>query len=306
MNPYRIILNPAAGHGNGKRMQPVIEAAMARCQIPYDLVCTTAPGDAIQIARQAVQDGVDVIVAAGGDGTLNEIVNGLMAARQAGCRLPALGVLGVGRGNDFSGSVGIPAEINAACQLLKQSPRRLIDIGRVTGGIFPNGRYFINVVGIGFDAVGTIEAAKLPRWGGFLSFVIAIFKTIFLYNQAPQAEIDYDGKVLRQRSLLISMMNGRRVGGGFFLAPTARQDDGLLDLCIAEQMSSLQIIRLIPHFTKGTHVSQPKIKMAQARRVTITALDGPLPAQTDGEIFSTDGRCIEVEILPRQLEVICP
>jgi diacylglycerol kinase (ATP) len=213
MNLTRIILNPVAGRGNGARCLPAIRAAMARYQIPYDLIQTTGPGDATHLAQQAIQDGVETIVAAGGDGTLNEVVNGFMACKQPGKKLPALGVLCVGRGNDFAGSVGIPADIDSACRLLKEAPRRQIDIGRVTGGIYPQGRYFINVVGIGFDAVGTIEVSKLPRWGGTLSFVIAIFKTIFLYNKAPLAEICYDGTTLTQRSLLISMMNGRRLGG---------------------------------------------------------------------------------------------
>jgi YegS/Rv2252/BmrU family lipid kinase len=305
MNPYRVILNPAAGHGNGARALPAIQTALAQSEIPYDLVQTTGPNDATHLAQQAITEGVEVIIAAGGDGTLNEIINGLMASRQPGVNLPAVGIFCVGRGNDFAGSVGIPAEIHAACRLIKEGPRRLIDIGRVTGGIYPQGRYFINAVGIGFDAVGTIEVSKLPRWGGFLSFVIAIFKTIFLYNQAPLAEICYDGSTLTQRSLLISMMNGRRLGGGFFLAPSAQQDDGLIDLCIAEQMTPFQIIQLIPHFMKGTHITQPRIKMAQAHRVTIHSLDGPLPAQTDGEIISTEGWQMEVEMLPRQIEVIC-
>ncbi len=311
MNPYRVILNPAAGHGNGARSLPAIQAALANDQIPYDLVQTTGPSDATHLAQQAVAEGVEVILAAGGDGTLNEIINGLMACKQfdsgqPDVNLPVVGILSVGRGNDFAGSVGIPAEIDAACRLIKEGPHRWIDIGRVTGGIYPLGRYFINVVGIGFDAVGTIEVSKLPRWGGFLSFVIAIFKTIFLYNQAPLAEIQYDGNTLTQRSLLISMMNGRRLGGGFFLAPSAQQDDGLIDLCIAEQMTPFQIIQLLPHFMKGTHTTKPKIKMAQAHAVTIRSLDGPLPAQTDGEIISTEGWRIEVEILPRQIQVICP
>jgi diacylglycerol kinase (ATP) len=306
MNPYRVILNPAAGHGNGARSLPAIQAALTHYQIPYDLIQTNAPGNATQLAQQAVEDEVEVIVSAGGDGTLNEVVNGLMACKQMSMKLPVLGILGVGRGNDFAGSVGIPADVDAASHLLKEAPHRPIDIGRVMGGIYPQGRYFISVTGIGFDAITTIEVSKLPRWGGFLSFVVAIFKTIFLYNKAPLAEICYDGITITQRSLLVSMMNGRRLGGGFFLAPTALQDDGLLDLCIGEQMSPFQIMRLIPHFTNGTHITQPGIKMAQARTVTITALDGTMPVQTDGEIIATEARRIEVAILSRQLEVICP
>ena len=306
MKPIRVILNPAAGHGNGARLLPSIETSLTRHALDYDLVCTDHPGHAIALTGQAVQDGVEMIVAAGGDGTLNEVVNGLMQARLTGRPLPVLGVLCAGRGNDFSGSIGIPEEIDLACGLLKTGQARLLDIGRVTGGIHPEGRYFINCVGVGFDAVGTIEAAKLPRWGGSLSFLIAILKTIFLYNHAPLATIEFGGQTLEQRSLMISIMNGRRLGGQFFMAPDSKPDDGLLDLCIAEQMSSFQILRLVPHFMHGTQASQKTIKTGRAARIQIDGLDGPLPAQTDGEIISTEGRSLLVELLPRQIKVICP
>ena len=306
MKPIRVILNPAAGHGNGARLLPSIEATLTRHALDYDLVCTDHPGHAIELTGQAVQEGVELVVAAGGDGTLNEVVNGLMRSRLTGGRQPTLGVLCAGRGNDFSGSVGIPEDLDQACDLLKLGQSRLVDIGRVTGGIHPEGRYFINCVGVGFDAIATIEAAKLPRWGGFLSFLVAIFKTIFLYNHAPLATIEYGDQLLKQRSLMISIMNGRRLGGNFFMAPDSRPDDGLLDLCIAEQMSSFQILRLVPHFMHGTQASQKTIKTGQAALIKIVALDGPLPAQTDGEIISTEGRSLLVELLTKQIKVICP
>jgi len=306
MKPIRVILNPEAGHGSGAKLLPAIEAALARHALEHDLVRTGHPGHAIELTAQAIQDGVELIVAAGGDGTLNEVVNALMQSKLAGGRQPTLGVLCAGRGNDFAGSVGIPADIDQACGLLKLGRSRLLDIGRVSGGIHPEGRYFINCVGVGFDAVATIEAAKLPRWGGFFSFLIAILQTIFLYNHAPLATIEYDGLRIEQRSLMISMMNGRRLGGNFFMAPDSRPDDGLLDLCIAEQMSSIQILRLVPHFIHGTQASQKTIKTGRAARVQIVGLDGPLPTQTDGEIISTEGRSLLVELLPGQLQVICP
>jgi len=306
MKPVRVILNPAAGHGNGAHLLPAIETSLTRHALDYDMVCTAQPGHAIQLTGDAIKDGVELIVAAGGDGTLNEVVNGLMRSKLAGGPQPTLGVICAGRGNDFSGSVGIPEELDQACQLLKLGRSRLLDIGRVTGGIHPEGRYFINCVGVGFDAVATIEAAKLPRWGGFMSFMVAIFKTIFLYNHAPLATIEFGDQKIEQRSLMISIMNGRRLGGGFIMAPDSKPDDGLLDLCIAEQMSSIRIIRLVPHFMHGTQASQKGIKTGKASLIKITALDGSLPAQTDGEIISTEGRSLTVELLPRQIKVICP
>lgn len=302
---YKIILNPTSGNGNGLKALPQIEELLKKQSLSYELVQTERPGHGIEITRQAVMDGCELIVAAGGDGTVNEVINGLMQCKQEGLPIPALGVLSVGRGNDFAGSMGIPTDLEVGIRALAGGERRTIDIGRVTGGIYPQGRYFGNCVGVGFDAITTIEVHKLPRWGGFLAFLVAVLKTVFLYNKAPLATTIYDEHTLTQRSLLISIMNGRRLGGGFYMAPASEPDDGLFDLCIAEQMSPFQVIKMIPHFTRGDQATQPAIKTGQAAHITITAVDGPLPAQTDGEIICVDGSRLEIEVLPRQLEIIC-
>jgi len=304
-NTYKIILNPTAGNGNGLRLLPQIEQLFTKYKLSYELVRTGKIGHGIELTRQAVRDGYKAIIAAGGDGTVNEVINGLMQCKLEGLALPPLGVLSVGRGNDFAGSMGIPAELEAGVQALVDDRHRTIDIGRVIGGIYPEGRYFGNCVGVGFDAITTIEVHKLPRWGGFFGFLVAVLKTVFLYNKAPMATTVYDEKTLTQRSLLISIMNGRRLGGSFQMAPNSKPDDGLFDLCIAEQMSSFKVIMMIPHFTRGDQATQPSIKTGQAAHIAITALDGPLPAQTDGEIICVDGTHLEVEALPRQLEIIC-
>jgi len=304
-NTYKIILNPTAGNGNGLRLLPQIEQLFTKYKLSYELVRTGKIGHGIELTRQAVRDGYKAIIAAGGDGTVNEVINGLMQCKLEGLALPPLGVLSVGRGTDFAGSIGIPAELEAGVQALVDDHRRTIDIGRVMGGIYPEGRYFGNCVGVGFDAITTIEVHKLPRWGGFFGFLVAVLKTVFLYNKAPMATTVYDEKTLTQRSLLISIMNGRRLGGSFQMAPNSKPDDGLFDLCIAEQMSSFKVIMMIPHFTRGDQATQPSIKTGQAAHIAITALDGPLPAQTDGEIICVDGTHLEVEALPRQLEIIC-
>jgi diacylglycerol kinase (ATP) len=302
---YKIILNPTAGNGNGRKAQPHIEQLFKQHNLSYSLLLTESPGHGIELTRQALIDGCDVIVAAGGDGTVNEVVNGLMLSKLAGAAIPPLGVLCVGRGNDFAGSMGIPEDLVGGVQALIGGFKRTVDVGRVAGGNYPNGRYFANCVGVGFDAITTIEVHKLPRWGGYLAFMAAVLKTVFLYNKAPLARIEFDGNVITQRSLLISIMNGRRLGGGFIMAPTSLPDDGLFDLCIAEQMSSFAVIKMIPHFTKGDQATQPTIKTGRAARISITAQDGPLPAQTDGEIICVDGSRLDLEVLPRQLEIIC-
>ncbi len=303
-NTYKIILNPTAGNGNGLNAIPEIEKLLNQHNLSFDLVRTERVGHGIELTRQAVKDGYKAIISAGGDGTVNEVINGLMLCQQEGLSIPPLAVFSVGRGNDFAGSMGIPSDLEGGIQALIDDHRRTIDIGKVTGGIFPQGRYFGNCVGIGFDAITTIEVHKLPRWGGFLGFLVAVLKTVFLYNKAPMATTVYDEKTLTQRSLMISIMNGRRLGGNFLLAPNSEPDDGLFDLCIAEQMSSLAVIRMIPHFIRGDQATQPTIKTGQAAHITITGVDGPLPAQTDGEIICVDGTHLEIEVLPRQLEII--
>jgi diacylglycerol kinase (ATP) len=301
---YKIILNPTAGNNNGLKSLPMIEQLAKQHNLTYDLVRTERPGHAIELTRQAVKAGYGVIVAAGGDGTANEVLNGLMQCKLEGLSIPPMGVLCVGRGNDFAGSLGLPEDLEGGVRALLGSSQRTVDIGRVVGGLVPLGRYFCNCVGVGFDAITTIEVHKLPRWGGYAAFMVGVLKTVFLYNHAPVARIEFDGMEITQRSLLISIMNGRRLGGGFIMAPDSRPDDGFFDLCIAEQMSSLEVIRMIPHFTRGDQATQPKIKTGRAARVSIVAQDGALPAQTDGEIISIEGTRLDIEILPRQLAVI--
>jgi diacylglycerol kinase (ATP) len=302
---YKVIANPTAGGGAGARAIPHIERLLAEHRLDFDVVCTERPWHGAELAREAVAAGYDVLVAAGGDGTANEVINGLMEAQQAGQRSPALGVLCIGRGNDFAYGVGVPRDLELACQALVANHRRTIDVGRVVGGMYPQGRYFGNCVGVGFDAIGSIEAAKLPRLGGFLSYLIAVLKTIFLYYRAPLTTVEYDGQTLTQPSLLVSIMNGQRLGGGFIMAPDAQPDDGLFDLCIAHEVSRARMFALIPHFLRGTQATQEPITTGRAARISITALEGSLPAQTDGEILCIDGQQLEIELLPRRIEVIC-
>jgi diacylglycerol kinase (ATP) len=278
---------------------------LAKYSLDADIVCTQRAWHASELAREAAVAGWDVIVAAGGDGTANEVINGLMEAKQAGQHSPALGVLCIGRGNDFAHGVGVPHDLEHACRVLVEDHRRMIDVGRVAGGRYPHGRYFGNCVGVGFDAIGTIEVAKLPRLGGFLSYFIAVLKTIFLYYKAPLTTVEYDGQTLTQPSLMVSIMNGRRLGGGFMMAPDGEPDDGLFDLCIAHEVSRARMFSLIPHFLRGTQATQEAITTGRAAHISVTAVKGTLPAQTDGEILCTDGRHLEIELLARQIEVVC-
>lgn len=303
---YHIIVNPIAGRGAAVQSLPLIQQAFEARDAAHKTSFTEYPGHAIPLARRAVKKGADVLVAVGGDGTANEVLNGLIEAKQAGEGDACMGIVAVGSGNDFAYGAGVPTSLVEGLETLFNEKPRPIDIGMIKGGDFPQGRYFGNGVGIGFDAVVGFEAAKITRLRGFLAYLLATLRTIFLYFNAPLVRIELDGGSLELSALMVSVMNGRRMGGGFYMAPPALTDDGLLSLCIAEQVSKFGILRLIPHFLRGSQFSQPSIRSALSRRVSVQAVEGDLPIHADGETICTAGREVTIEIPDVSVSIIRP
>jgi diacylglycerol kinase (ATP) len=304
MQPMKIILNPVAGKGFGARAKEDLSRHLDAAQLDFDLVQTARPWHAAELAQEAAGDGFGVVVAAGGDGTTNEVVNGLVAASNGGRdSAPALGVLPLGSGSDFASAVGIEARLALACQRLVGGRLRPIDVARARlPDEHPEWRYYANALGIGFDAYVTLEMLKVRRLRGIPAYLLVVLKTLILHHQAPPLTITCDDWALEQASLMVVVANGPREGGGFFVAPDAKPDDGLLDLCIAAKVSRPTMLGLIPHFMRGTHVNRKPITMARATRVVISS-EEKLPVHMDGEIFSTEARRIECEILPQRLNV---
>lgn len=298
------IINPIAGQGAGKLAHPQLVQLATENRLNFEVLNTEHPGHAIDLARQAAIDEIDIIAAVGGDGTSNEVLNGMMQAYGLGHKHSTLGIIAIGRGNDLAFGFGVPPGLEAGFQLVKNGNNRLVDVGFVRGGDYPNGRYFGNGVGIGFDAVVGFEALKLTYLHGFLNYAVAALRTIFLYFKAPLVQIDYDDKKIHQPALMVSVMNGKRMGGGFLMAPEARQDDGLLDLCVAGQLSRLGVLVMIPKFIKGTQAEQPKITTGQAKKVKVVALDGTLPVHADGETICKAGKELSIEILKQSLNIL--
>jgi diacylglycerol kinase family enzyme len=198
----------------------------------------------------------------------------------------------------------VPVDLVEAIEAIKQGNRRRVDIGLMKGCDFPDGRYFGNCVGIGFDAAGTIQSRKITWASGMLAYFIAVVQTIFWYYKAPTLQIEMDDETLTQSSLMVSIMNGQRIGGGFWVAPDAIPDDGRFDLCIAEEVSRARMFTFIPHFIKGTQATQPEIKMRKSKTARVTAVEGSMPVHIDGEITGKACKELTVEILPGQLEII--
>ena len=303
---YYVIVNPISGRGLGGRSIEQIESSLQEYGLDFTLVQTERVWHAAELAEGAARDGYDVIICASGDGTVNEAINGIMAARKYGFNGTAFTVLGIGTGNDFAGGTGIPTNLKDGLIALKENKRKKIDIGLVKGGDYPKGRYFGNGIGVGFDAAVGNEAIKVRWTRGLPAYLIGVIKTVFLYYNPAQVEIILDDKeTIKQVSLMISVMNGKRMGGGFQMAPESHPDDGLFDLCIAETASKGRILALIPHFIRGTQASQPEVKMRRASKVLIKSLDMTFPAHADGEFICLNGSTLTLELLPKELEIIC-
>ena len=296
MNKTLVIFNPKAMRGRAYKRAAHIQQALEAASLPFEMVVSEQRGHAIDLAQRAALAGWHTVVAAGGDGTINEVVNGLLAAAEQGAH-SALGVLPMGSGNDFAGSLGIPTDLRQAAQRLKSGQTRRIDVGCV------NGRYFDNNCGLGFEAMIDIEAHKITWLRGQPQYLLAVFRAMSSYP-LPVVTIEKDDGLLADKTILmISVGNNRRIGGGFLITPDALPDDGLLDLCIVDALPRLEILRLLPKAMKGNHQGEPAVLLTRSTRLVVES-EQPLPVHADGEILWTDAQRVEVTVEPGRLQVI--
>ena len=298
----KIILNPIADMGNAWKVASDLRPIIAEYG-NADWSGTVYPTHATELARQAGELGYDMVIAMGGDGTVHEVVNGLMQVPEQ--KRPILGVVPVGSGNDFAHAIGVPAGSDHALAHALQGEASAIDLGLMTD---ENGRreYFDNTLGIGFDAVVTIRSHRLPVLRGFIMYLTAVIQTIFLNHDAARMQIEADGRKWEQTNLLLTMCNGPREGGGFMIAPEARIDDGLLHYAMIKKVSRLMMFRLVPEVMKGTHGNFEQVTMGSCKTLSLTA-DRPLYIHADGEIYTSFGsnlRKVSFEVLPGALKVV--
>lgn len=293
----RLIVNPVAGRGHAVQVEREACRILEGLGVAFDVVRTRAPDEAVTLAEQASMECCQPVVAVGGDGTVHEVLNGLVRAHANGGPVGTLGVIPAGSGNDFEYMLQVSDGLEGACRRLANVKTRLIDVGRI------NERYFANGVGIGFDAMVNIVSRKHRRLRGLPLYLTAALETTFMYYRSPLVRLETDGDERCGRMLMIAVCNGRRIGGGFMVAPSAEIDDSWFDVCLAREVSRPQILALIPHVIRGTHVNKPPVTMLRARKVVVTSEDD-LPSHVDGEIFTTDAHRLEMEILPAHLQVV--
>jgi YegS/Rv2252/BmrU family lipid kinase len=307
VNRYLVIYNPAAGQGRAGERLPQVERLLRVRGVEHSLLLTRCPGHAIELAREAaLENRHRAIVAAGGDGTANEVINGIMAVRAGGAATPALGVLPVGRGNDLAFGAGIPTTLEEAVRVLLDGEVVPMDVGHLKGGLFPDGRYFGNGVGIGFDTIVGFEAAKMKRLKGFAGYLAGALKTLLFYYNAPLLQITTDDGDIAGPCIQVSIMNGRRMGGAFYMAPEADPGDGFLDLCIAGTPRRLQMLMLIFKYLKGAQAGHEHISMGKTVSFRVRSTDGPLAIHADGETISVDGTELEVSCVSGTMDVLRP
>lgn len=305
MPKYRVklILNPNSDFGRAGRsaadLRPIVEEFGGA-----DWAGTVYPTHATELSQQAAEQGYEIVIAVGGDGTIHEVINGLM--RVPPDRRPRLGVVPVGSGNDFSHNAGVQRRPEVAMRrIFTNGTIKKIDIACITTA---QGRseYWDNTLGIGFDATVNIRSRRMVMARGFFAYFIPVLQTIILNHEAPRIRITADEQEWDEQLMMVTLCNGAREGGGFFVAPNARMDDGYLDYVAIHRVSRAMMFRLLPEVMRGTHGRFPQVRMGQFRHLTLES-ELPLRIHADGEIFAgfgTDVQSLSVEIVPQAIELI--
>lgn len=314
MNNFILIANPISGKGHAKSIAEQAYTALTESGCQGQLVFTSASGDAMRFAREAVSDGIRSVIACGGDGTLHEVVNGIAMVPDV-----TLGVLPCGRGNDFAAAIGVPLKPDAAiATLLSGTPIR-VDLGRcyqnsfqltvnsrqLKGGVvepepsltdnrqLTTDNYFITIATCGYDTEVSRRASKgTPLFAGTASYAYAAVETLFYY-EPPFVRLEGDFGTHEGPLLLAATGITNRYGGGFQIVPNAQIDDGLFDVCIIRPVSSLTVLRLMVTLFWGGHVSHPAVSMHQTRTLTIET-DTPMLLYADGEPMCETPATIEI------------
>jgi diacylglycerol kinase (ATP) len=267
-----IVVNPVAGKGKGARVwRSLSEMAASDC------VMTERPGHARDLARTAAVQGIERVVAVGGDGTISEVAHGLAGSNTALAIIPA------GTGNDCARNLGIPADPPAAARLALSGVQRAIDLGEIQ---ISSGRtYFVNVAGFGFDAEVTARVERLPAWvsvGNTLPYVLGVLQALWNY-QAPRIAITVDNRTIDRRCFVVAVANGPSYGGGMYVAPEARPDDGVFDVCVIGDVSRAEVLRLVPKMYSGGHRTHPAVEFIRCTELHATSAAN-VHCQADGEL----------------------
>lgn len=300
MSYARLIVNPVAGAGRTAKKWPVIMDLLKSIGLHFDYALTEAPGHATELAKLAAEKGYDLVVSVGGDGTINEVVNGLYDS--GNIKDITLGIISTGTGSDYIRTIGIPRRPSDACQRLLNPKKMVVDLGAVE--YMNKGRaekrLFVNFAGLGFDAeVVKATTQKYKSLGATPSYLMGLLTTLLFYHNS-EISITLDGKTENQKVCAVIMCNGKYGGGSMLVAPEADPTDTLIDVLIIGDLSKPDLLRSLPRIYKGTHTTHPKVSLQTAREIEIQTRK-KISIQADGELLGeTPAR---LHILPSALNI---
>lgn len=294
----RFILNPQARQGSVSLREAVgifVEAGWT-----VDLLRTEYPGHAVELARCAATDGYGLVVACGGDGTVNEAVNGLAGSDTA------LGVLPLGTANVWAREIGLPLRPADAARALLDGEVHRVDLGYaepLDGTVRGRGRYFLMMAGIGFDAEVTraVRPQEKRRWG-MIAYVVAGIGTALRFT-GTRMTLQFDGRRMRRRVLLAVIGNTRLYGGLVEITGQALADDGMLDVCLFEGSGLLQKIEHVVRVILRRHTASPRVRYFRAREIAVRSSQ-PVPVQLDGDPYGETP--MRFRAMPQALSVLVP
>lgn len=287
------IINPIAGGGRDlARFEQIIDRVLKKYdqEIEHEVQVTTARGDAVEKAKNALNRQYNLVVAVGGDGTVNEVACALVGSEAA------LGIIPIGSGDGIARGLGIPLTLRRAIRTLCQGRIKKIDVGLVQG------RYFFAVAGLGFDAVVGKMFDESPVRGALPYFYFGIRE---FFNYEPvEYQLKFENQVIRKKALILTVANLNQFGNHAIIAPSAKPDDGLLDICLIKDINAFRAAVSLPKLFTGNLVNSKYYEYFQTREVEITR-PFPAPIHVDGEVF--DGPAsVTIKLLPKALSVIIP
>ncbi len=298
----RVIVNPVAGAGRTRREWPRIMGLFKGSGLRFEHDITEAPGHAIELAKIAAKNGYNTVISVGGDGTVNEVVNGLYAS--GNIKATALGIVSTGTGSDYIRTVGIPRRYEGACRCFVRPKTRTVDLGVIeyTNNSSQVERLFVNFAGFGFDAeIVRRTTRQFKALGSLPSYLMGLLTTLVSYRN-KDISMKLDGELLERRVCAVIMNNGRYGGGGMFTAPGADLADGWLDVLIIGDMSKPDLLRSLPRIYKGTHLTHPKVAMKRVREIEVSSRRHRIELQADGELLGEAPA--RFRVLPSALNVI--
>ena len=285
-----LIINPTAGRGQaGKQVHAIAQRLRENGILNAVWHYTQAPGDAERLAREAANEGASLVVAVGGDGTVHEVVNGILGTSAT------LGIIPFGTGNDFARALGLHGDLAVACGALAQGETRRIDVGTIEGRGTGGPRRFLVIAGTGYDA----ETARTVNEGiSYLSGAAAyVWGAILTARQFTPFRLSLtwdDGEKIETPAMFVSVANTETTGGGMKIAPGAQPDDGLFDICLVREVGKWDLLRQLTKVFDGSHVKHPAVTMLRASRIALDA-DPPQPLLIDGEVCGTTPATITIQ-----------